>query len=129
MSLDNIQWLMILVSLTLIGFIVHLIRRQRLYERYAIIWLFVSLGMLFFSVFRLEINRIADWFGVYYPPSLILAFVVVALVLVGLHFSLVLTRVKRDQSRLVQELALLQEKVAKLERLSDEESDPRKKEE
>ncbi len=126
MSLDNIQWLMILVSLILIGFIVHLIRKQRLYERYAFIWLFVSLGMLFFSVFRLEINRIADWFGVYYPPSLILAFVVVALVLIGLHFSLVLTRVKREQSRLVQELALLAEKVEKMKKVSIDEPDSEK---
>ncbi len=114
---DNIQLLMIVASLTLIGFIVHLIRMQRLYERYAIIWLMVALGMLFFSVFRFEINRIAKWLGVYYAPSLILVFAVLALILIGLHFSLVLTRVKRDQLRLVQEMALLAGKIENMHKV------------
>lgn len=115
---DNIQLLMILVSLVLIVFIVHQIRRQRLYERYAFIWLLVALGMLFFSVFRYELNRIASWLGVYYPPSLILVISVLALILIGLHFSLALTQVKKNQTRLVQELALLRNSVDSLQKSS-----------
>jgi len=110
MGPDKIQWLMIVVSVGLTGHLVNLIRKRRLYERYAIIWLLAAMGMLFFSIFRPEINRVAYWFGVDYPPSLILVFAVLALVFIGLHFSLVLTRVKKDQARLVQEMALLTEK-------------------
>jgi HAMP domain-containing protein len=53
--------------------------------------------------------------GVFYPPSLILVISVLALILIGLHFSLALTRVKRDQTRLAQELALLRDQVDNLQ--------------
>ena len=71
-----------LFSLSLVLVTLHLIRKHKLREEYALVWFGASLAIFTFSVFdRLNVF-LAQFLGVSYPPTLILVF--------GLLFCLVL---------------------------------------
>ncbi|MCI0398668.1 MAG: DUF2304 family protein [Chloroflexi bacterium] len=70
----------VVFSLTLLLATVQLIRKRRLREEYALVWLAASLAILLFSLFGGLVNLLAASFAVSYAPTLVLV--------VGLLFAL-----------------------------------------
>jgi hypothetical protein len=103
-----LQIVAVAFSLLLIGFVVEAIRRHRLNERYAILWLGAGGVLMALSVHRPLLDWIALGLGVSYPPSLL--FVVAFSFLLGivLHYSLVISAHRDAIRRLVQAVALLE---------------------
>ena len=67
--------------------ILELVRRRRLLERYALLWLFSAIVLLILAVWRGLLEDIARFIGVAYPPNA-LFFIAFGFVLVLLlHFS------------------------------------------
>ncbi len=56
----NVQVLAIIVTAVLFGVVFELVRRRRLMERYALLWLFASALMLALSVWRDALEGLAD---------------------------------------------------------------------
>ena len=59
------------LSGTIFFSVVELIRRDKLKEKYSLLWLASSIVILIFSVSRQTLHAIALFIGIYYPPSLI----------------------------------------------------------
>ena len=55
--------------LVVLGVVIELIRRRRLQERYALLWIVTGLVMLVLAVWRGALNGLAELAGVAYPPS------------------------------------------------------------
>jgi hypothetical protein len=84
-------------------------RRQRLREQAALLWLFVSFVMVFVSA-TLPIHlldRVAHLVGIAYPPDLVLLLAVLFLMVLAFHLSLSLARLSAKQIALVQEIGLM----------------------
>jgi hypothetical protein len=100
--------------------IVELIRRGRLKERYALLWLFAGIILLVFSLSRGLLEYVASLVGIYYPPSLLFLLAFLFLMLITLHFSSVISDLSDKNKLLAQELALLrQEMVERIGRSPD----------
>lgn len=98
-----------LASLGLIIVVLELIRRRRLRERYALLWLLTGLVLLALSVWRSGLNTIAGWAGVNgYPPAVLFAVGMLFVILVLLHYSTVVSRLADQNTVLAQRLALLE---------------------
>jgi hypothetical protein len=114
--MDRIQILIILVAALLLVGVLELVRRRRLLERYALLWLLSSIVLLALAIWRDALNEIADQVGVAYPPN--------ALFIVGfgfvlwllLHFSVAISRLNDQSKILAQRVALLEERLRGLER-------------
>lgn len=105
----------VLLALAAIALVVELVRRRRLTEWQSIAWLAAAVVAGAFAFHRRTQFVLADLVGIYYPPVLILAaFVFGGLVIVLLQ-SVALTRLEARNRRLAQSLALLQERVDRLE--------------
>ncbi len=95
-----------IVGLCLAIFIVLLLRRDRLYIRDAVFWLFTAIASAMFGVFP----RLIDWVGVIagvaYPPALLLGLVCGVLTLKALLSDIAITQLRRDVRRLNQRVAL-----------------------
>lgn len=106
--MTTLRVLAIVFCLGLMGFVVEAIRRDRLKERYALLWLSASLVLLVLSLSRRLVDGLAVALGVRYGPSLL--FLVAFLFLLGivLHFSLVLSSHRDSIRRLAQTVALLE---------------------
>lgn len=86
--------------------VVELIRRGRLKERYALLWLLASCVLLILSTTKI-IESVSQIVGIYYPPSALFLIAFLFLLLITLHFSVVISGLSDQNKRLAQEIALL----------------------
>ena len=111
----RIQLVAIAASGLLLLAILELVRRRRLLERYALLWLFSALVLLMLAIWRGFLEDIARVIGVAYPPNA-LFFIAFAFVLVLLlHFSLAVSRLTDQTKVLAQRLALMEERQRRAE--------------
>jgi len=103
----------IVLSMVLsVGFLVVSViamRRQRLREQAALLWLAVSFVMVFVSA-TLPVHlldRVSHLVGIAYAPDLVLLLAVLFLMVLVFHLSLSLARLSAKQIALVQEIGLL----------------------
>jgi hypothetical protein len=118
----RIQLVAIAASGLLLVVILELVRRRRLLERYALLWLFSAVVLLTLAIWRGLLEDIASTIGVAYAPNA-LFFVAFGFVLVLLlHFSLAVSRLTDQAKVLAQRLALMEERQRRAE-LRQEERD------
>jgi hypothetical protein len=118
---SRIQIVTILVAALLLVGVIELVRRRRLLERYALLWLFSSVVLLGLAIWRGALDKIAEQLGVAYPPNalFIVAFGFVLWML--LHFSVAVSRLSDQAKVLAQRLALLEERMRRQENRAEEE--------
>ncbi|MCW2968124.1 MAG: hypothetical protein JWM71_1896 [Solirubrobacteraceae bacterium] len=112
---SRIQIVAVIAAAALFLFVLELVRRRRLLERYALLWLFCSIVLLGLAAWRGGLQWIADRFGIAYPPNA-LFFVAFGFVLaLLLHFSSAVSRHSDQIKVLAQRLALLEERQGRTE--------------
>lgn len=115
----RVQIVAVLVSALLLLGVLELVRRRRLLERYALLWLLSALVLLALAVWRDLLALVSSALGIAAPPNA-LFFVALAFVLVLLlHFSLAVSRLTDQTKVLAQRLALLEERVRRAKDDSD----------
>ncbi len=93
--------------------VLELIRRNRLKEKYSLLWIFSCLVLLAFSVSRDLLHYISYMIGIKYPPSLLFILGLLFLIVINVHFTTVLSELSDKNKVLSQEIALLKEMVRK----------------
>ena len=101
--------LSLVVSIGFLLLSVRAVRRRVLREQAALLWLAVSLVMVFVSAtLPLHLlDRMAELVGIAYAPDLILLLAVLFLVVLVFHLSLSLARLHEKHTALVQEFGIL----------------------
>jgi hypothetical protein len=116
----RIQLVSIVAATVLLFVVLELVRRRRLLERYALLWLLSGVVLLGLAIWRGLLEKISTAIGVVYPPNA-LFFVAFAFILVLLlHFSAAVSRLSDQSKVLAQRLALLEERVRCAEAASAE---------
>ena len=111
------------LTLGLILVILELVRRKRLQERYALLWLFSGLVLLALAAVRGLLSTVAFKVGIHYPPSLLFAAAFGVELLLLLHFSLAVSSLTDQNKILAQRVGLLQQRLEETERRLGEISD------
>lgn len=114
--MDIVKVLALTGSTSVLFVVIELIRRRRLKERYALLWLSAGAVLLILSLSRGLLEAIAGMVGIYYPPSLLFLVAFVFLLLITLHFSAVISGITEKNKQLAQELALLRQTVEDMQR-------------
>jgi hypothetical protein len=86
--------------------ILELIRRDRLQERYSVIWFVAGLGMLAGAAFPGLLKLVADLMGVRDTNVALFSIVLLLLLGLALNFSVIMSRQAAQITRLAQERAL-----------------------
>src|SRR4249920_844958 len=86
--------------------ILDLIRRDRLQERYSVIWFVAGLGMLAGAAFPGLLEVVADVMGVRDTNVALFSLVLLLLLGLALNFSVIMTRQAAQITRLAQERAI-----------------------
>ena len=113
--MDRIQVLLIISSIILILFIMELTRKKKIREQYSLIWFLIGFALLVFSIFRKLLDLIAAFLGVHYAPSLIIPILIFLGLLIGINFSIIISKLSQENKKLIQEVGLLQNRIEKLE--------------
>ena len=107
----RIQVVAIVAAAGLIGVLLELVRRRRLLERYALLWLFSAFVLLALAIWRGLLEDVAQLIGVAYPPNALFLVAFGFVLVLLLHFSLAVSRLSDQTKVLAQRLALLDEHV------------------
>lgn len=102
--------------------IFRLIVRGRLREEYSIVWIFCTVILIFFSIWRKGLEKISLLLGVYYPPSLIFLAAIFAIIIFLVHLSVVNSKLQNQIKDLSQEMAYLKKEVKTLRESTQETS-------
>lgn len=105
--MQSIQIFAIIFSISILVSVIDLIRRGRLKEQYAILWLVSAVVLFLLSAWRGLLDRISFAVGIAYPPSFLFFIAFLFLLLIVLHFSVTISNLSEKNKRLGQEIALL----------------------
>jgi hypothetical protein len=95
-----------ILALAFMLLILELIRRDRLQERYSVIWFVAGLGMLAGAAFPGLLELVADAMGVRDTNVALFSIVLLLLLGLALNFSVIMSRQAAQITRLAQERAL-----------------------
>lgn len=112
----QLQIVSIVVSLGLILLVFELVRRRRLLERYALLWLLTTVTLFGLSLWKGLLDQISEAVGIGYGPSTLFAVALGFVTMLLLHFSVVISRLAEQNKVLAQQVGLLQRRVGELER-------------
>ena len=112
---SRIQIVAILGSLVLLLVVLEMVRRRRLQERYALVWLGSALVLLGLAAWRGGLGKVSDALGIAYPPNALFFIAFAFVLLLLLHFSAAVSRLADQSKILAQRLALLEERVRREE--------------
>ena len=104
-----------IASLVLLIAVLELVRRRRLREKYALLWILTAIVLLVLSVWRGAVTSIATALGVSYGPTVLFAVGALFVLVVLLHYSTVISALTDRTVVLSQQMALLEERLRKLE--------------
>lgn len=108
---NRIQALAIIGCLVLLFVIFETIRKRRLREQYALVWILAGLVLLLLAIRRDLLTQLSQLMGIYYPPSALLVIGIGFIVLVLLSFSVAVSEMSEKVTRLAQRLALLEGEI------------------
>ena len=111
---SRIQLVAILGSAALLFAVLEMVRRRRLMERYALLWLCSGVVLLALASWPGALSRISRLIGIFYPPTALFVVAFVFVLLLLLHFSTAVSRLSDQAKVLAQRLALLEERLNEL---------------
>jgi hypothetical protein len=106
----------VVVSGALLLLVIDLVRRRKLTEEYSFIWILCAAALLVLSLWRDILHVTARWLGVYYPPAVLLLVLILFVFIASLYFSVVISGQRRQIEHLVEDLALLDQRLRETER-------------
>jgi hypothetical protein len=98
----------ILLAVVVCVLIFELVRRRRLMERYAILWLLAGATVLVLALWKGLATKLSHAVGIYYPPSFLFAVAFVFVLAMLVHFSTTVSRLSDQNKVLAQRVALLE---------------------
>jgi hypothetical protein len=112
----RLQIVAIVGALGLLVFVLELVRRRALMERYALLWLFSSVVILGLAVWKDALTVLTRQLGIVSGPNALFFVAIAFILLLLLHFSAALSRLSDQTKVLAQQHAILEARIREMER-------------
>lgn len=106
----NVYTISITFGIAFLFAVITLVRKNKLQERYSLLWILMSIVLLALSSNPFFINTFAKWLDIKNPPSLLFLFGLVYLLIYNLHITTVVSSQSEKITRLAQEIAILKKR-------------------
>ncbi|MGI5126738.1 DUF2304 domain-containing protein [Pseudonocardia sp. CA-107938] len=113
----------VVVAVAALVLVFELLRRRRLREKYAVIWVLISIATLVLAVFPTLLKSFAELVGIQTPSNLLFFGSVVVLFAVSLQLSREVGLLEDQSRRLAEEVGALHLRLDELEKRQDTEPD------
>jgi hypothetical protein len=108
MIIDRITLVGVGASVGALLFVLELVRRRKLREDYSLLWLATAVVLIVLSASRPLLDSFANLLGVItYPPAALFLVAILFMLFILLHYSIVLTKLTRENKEIAQQVALL----------------------
>ena len=105
----------IAIAVLVVLVVVELIRRRRLMERYALLWLAAAAMLFVLALWQGLLTTLSADVGIRSPPNALFAVGFAFVVVLLLSVSLVISRLSEQNKQLAQRVALLADRLRQLE--------------
>jgi hypothetical protein len=105
----------IAIAVLVVVVVVELVRRRRLMERYALLWLAAATLLFVLAVWQGLLTTLSTEVGIRSPPNALFAVGFAFVVVLLLSLSLVISRLTEQNKQLAQRVALLADRLRALE--------------
>ena len=96
-------------------YILRTLRRELIDYKYALVWLFAGLNMLVFAIFPQLLWFVASSLGIGLPLNFLFFLGILFLLMISFRINITLANLKRRVYTLTQHVAVLENKIRKLE--------------
>jgi hypothetical protein len=110
----RVQIVAIIGALGLLLVVLEMVRRRRLLERYALLWMLSALVILGLAVWRGALEQVAHAVGIYSPPNALFFIALGFILMLLLHFSAAVSRLSDQSKVLAQRQAILEHQLRRL---------------
>jgi len=115
--MSRVELIMISGPVALLVLVLEMVRRRRLREDYALLWLITAAVLVVLALGRDSILvPLADMMGIFYHPTALFVIGTGFMLLILLQFSMVITRLTQENKQAAQYIALLGQRMSELER-------------
>ena len=104
-------WFSLACGLLILGFVIELIRRSRLQERYAILWILLALAFMTYAWWLDAAAAIANWLQISDTVPVVLFFGIFLCALLILQLSVKVSEFSNKIKNLVQEVSILKHEL------------------
>lgn len=111
----KVKLVVFLISLAWLVLVVKMLKRRRIWERYAILWVYVGVIAATVPWIMDLLDPIIFAIGVDEPPNFMLLLGLFAVLLLLLQFTMEITTLVRRTRNIVQDMAIIEERVRHLE--------------
>lgn len=109
-----VKLLAIVISFFIFGFVVELIRREKLTFKYAFGWMLAAVLGLVFTIFDKLLFELSTWCGFVLPSNFIFFSLLGALILMSLMISIFLCQQNRRNDAMAQKISMLEYEIERL---------------
>jgi len=110
--MDTVQAVAILSTALVLALVLELVRRRRLVERYALLWMVTAVAMLVLALLRdAVLDPIADLLGIASPVNLLFLAGFAVIFVVVLNFTVAISRLSEETKILAQEVGRLEQEL------------------
>lgn len=107
----SIFWMIPLAGFLFVIVLIDMIRKRRLLETHALLWILTSIVVAVSPLFLPLLNDLAYAVGIFYPPALYLLIAIFFLMANTLRNTLDISRLTEQNRRLTQEVAILRNEI------------------
>jgi hypothetical protein len=119
----RVQIVAVIGALCLLFVVLEMVRRRRLLERYALLWLLSAVVILALAVWRGALEQLAKAVGIYSPPNALFFIALGFVMILLLHFSAAVSRLSDQSKVLAQRQAILEEALRQVQLAGTEGAD------
>jgi hypothetical protein len=105
----------LLGALVTLAFMFELLRRRRLREKYAVLWISVAVVVIFGGAFPRLLYWLANLVGIATPLNLVFFLAMLVLLVVSVQLSAEVSSLEREAQTLAEECALQRNRIERLE--------------
>jgi hypothetical protein len=104
--MSKLELLLLVVTVANVAIVLEFVRRRKLLESFALLWLGVGFGLVVLALLRPLVNQLADALGVT-GPSIVLSLGIFFLLFVAMSLSLHVSKLEERVEILAEEVAFL----------------------
>lgn len=106
------------VGILLIAVVVSKMKSRVISETQSIPWLISAVVVMILGVFPNIVNIVADWFGVWYPPTILFVIIIVLIVFIIFNHTSTMSKLINQVSELSMQLTILKDEVKELQEIN-----------
>ena len=110
-----LQIVAVIAVLVFFIILISLLKKNKLALRYSLLWMLSGLVMLILALFPGLLDQFAHLIGVYSSVNALFAVLISCGLMLMISFTVIVSKEKREIVRLVQENAILEERIRRLE--------------